>query len=258
MDEMVKAKSSDANLLKSFLSRPVDTIRLAYGKREMDFPRLSVMVGTSNENDYLSDPTSVRRYWVWKVDPSFGELNRIDQESLLAIIHLVWGEAYQAYLDRREGQPYGVLHLGLKSTEAILEQRQIAEGSRRQSATEEIAEVIAEWLDRPVSRDEAEIMSRDPIDLEFDDDGDGPLMIRNMVTAKDAFVALRNEAMLAPYRNADVRTYGKALKLVPGWTELGKVRRHGSQQQVWFYRLEDGPLWLVAGDPVVEIENLLA
>ncbi|AWY09519.1 virulence-associated protein [Ruegeria phage vB_RpoS-V16] len=262
MDEMVKAKSSDSALLKSFLSRAIDKIRLAYAKREMEFPRQSVMVGTSNENDYLTDPTSVRRYWVWKVHPRYDEFNMIDQGKLARERHLLIGEAYQAYLDMRKAKPHAELHLGLKTNEAIREQRQIAEGSRRKTATEAIAEVIEEWLDHPVSRDEMEVQSHSQIDQEFDDDADGgERFIRNMVTAKQAYEALRKEAVLEPYRNADVRTYGKALKLIPGWSEIGQCRRHG-QKAVWFFRDEDGPEWIAApadpGDQEPDIDDLLA
>ncbi|MCV2890682.1 virulence-associated E family protein [Ruegeria aquimaris] len=261
MDEMVKAKSSDSALLKSFLSSPVDKIRLAYAKREMEFPRQSVMVGTSNENDYLTDPTSVRRYWVWKVHPRYDEFNLIDQDKLMSERHLLIGEAYQAYLDMRKANPHGDLHLGLKTNEAIREQRQIAEGSRRKTATEVIAEFIQEWLDRPVNRDEMEVHSHSQFDREFDDEADsGERFIRNMVTAKQAFEALHTEAVLEPYRNAEVRTYGKALKLIPGWTDLGKVVLH-KQRAVWFRRTNDDAEWIAApADPETrdtEIDDLL-
>ena len=247
MAEMAKAKHSDANALKDFLSAQMDKIRLAYGKRELEFPRQSVMVGTSNDNDYLSDPTSVRRYWVWKVAAMLDEFNQIDQARLLANRHRIWGEAYQTYLDRRAAQPRGELHLGLKSREAILEQRQIAEGSRRQTATEAIAESVIEWLDTPISRDEMEVQATNPGGWDFDDEDPGGVKyVRNMVTAKQAFEALRLEPVLQPYRNADVRTFGKALKLVSGWTEMGKVRRHGTKAP-WFYRQKDGPEWVESG-----------
>ncbi len=260
MAEMAKAKSSDSNLLKDFLSAQVDVIRLAYGKRELEFPRQSVMVGTSNEHDYLTDPTSVRRYWVWKISPTLNEFNQIDQAKLLRERDMLLGEAYQVYLDRRKAQPQGELHLGLKTHEAIREQREIAEGSRRMTATEAIAEAITEWLDTPVTADQMELLSNDPIDQEFDDDAPsgGPKFVRNMVTAKQAFEALRLEPVLQPYRNADVRTYGKALKLLDGWSELGQRRRHG-QKAVWFIRHEDGPEWIVAGEAAeVEVCDLLS
>jgi len=163
-----------------------------YGRREMEFPRQSVMIGTSNENDYLSDPTSVRRFWVWKVDPIYDEFNPIDLDRLRAERHLVWGETYQACLDLRAAQPGGELRLGLTSREAIQEQRKIAEGRRRQTATETIAEVIQDWLDTPVAAS----------DTNPDDDGLGDEtlgetpMVHNMVTAQICSTELHSRPQL--------------------------------------------------------------
>lgn len=151
---------------------------------------------------------------------------------------------YQAYLDLRAEQPHEELHLGLQDKDAIKEQRIIAQGNRKQTATESIAEVIEEWLD---ARALAHEVIRDE-DGFAADDSDEREMWRNMVTPRDVYEALRHDPVLQAYRNADARTYGKALKLVPGWTEMGKVRRHG-QNAVWFKRNIDGPLWVEAESP---------
>lgn len=86
-----------------------------------------------------------------------------------------------------------------------------------------ITRVIQDWLDQRFPASEV-IVNDSGFAV---DDGDERIVVRNMATAKEAFEALRNEAVMAPYRNADVRTYGKALARVPGWRSLGKVRRFG-------------------------------
>ena len=240
-------------MIKDFLSAQSDTIRLAYGKREFEYLRQSVMAGTSNEHDYLTDPTSVRRYWIIKLSELLGELNPIDFKKLEDEVHLLWGEAYQAYLDLREAQPHGSLHLGLKSREAILEQREIAEGSRRVTVTETIAEVIQEYLDTPHTASDV-ILDESGFAA---DDNDMRQVVRNMVTAKDAYEALRNEPILESYRNADVRTFGKALAIVKGWRCLGKVRRFAQPPVAWFCREFDGKMWVEAPAPRDEIDDLL-
>lgn len=237
--EFAKVKG-DNNMLKNFLSSASDTIRLAYGKREITFPRQSVMTASSNDDDYLSDPTSVRRFWVW-ITKTCRAL-KIDQTLLMANLSNIWGEAYQAYLDMRAAQPDGELWLDLHTEEAVAEQESIAEGSRKQTATEQIAEVIETWLDSRHLAHEV-ILGDDGFAVV---DGDERVMQRNMVTPRDAFEAVRNDIALVPYRHADTRTYGKALKMIPGWTELQKCNRHG-QKSVWFYRVYDGPEWLEEG-----------
>ena len=61
LDELEAARNADAQSLKSFLSRTVDTARLAYEKDARDFPRRCVFAGTTNESVYLKDETGNRR-----------------------------------------------------------------------------------------------------------------------------------------------------------------------------------------------------
>jgi hypothetical protein len=60
-----------------------------------------------------------------------------------------------------------------------------------------------------------------------------------------AYEALSGEKIMSAYRNATPATYGKALKMLKGWTEMSKCRRHGAQA-VWFVREKDGPMWIEA------------
>jgi len=243
MAEMAAAKKADTNTLKMQLSSARDTHRLAYAKREQEFPRQSIWVGTSNEDDYLTDPTSNRRYWVLR-SPKH-RFDPIDTDRLQRNLWRIWGEAVQRYREWREEQPYGDLWLDLKDAEVVREAEAIAEGSRRLTATEMIAEALQDWLDEPRTPAEADALSsglRGDLD-DMDEDDDGPRLIRNMVSPKEAYEALHREPFMQPYRNADVRTYGKALKLLPGWHSIGRVRRHGYQAE-WYVRSEDGPMWV--------------
>lgn len=247
MAEMAKARG-DNNDLKDFLSAGSDTIRLAYARREITFPRQSVMAATSNDDDFLSDPTSVRRYWVWITDTH--EEYQVDQKRLRENLYLIWGEAYQAYLDMRTADPVGELHLGLQDHDAILEQRQIAEGNRKQTATEVIAEVIADWLD--IERPANEVVADE--DGFSVNDSDIRPMWRNMVSPRDAYEALRHDPVLSAFRNADARTYAKAMRQVPGFTEKPKCRLHG-QNSVWFCRTDSFSEWVPASES--SSDNLL-
>lgn len=80
---------------------------------------------------------------------------------------------------------------------------------------------------------------------------------RTHLTANEGHFRWPNEPILEAYRNADVRTFGKALALVPGWRCRGRIRRHGSQQTVWFCRGEDDRMWAEAASPGDEIDDLL-
>ena len=60
LDAMSRAEDT---ALKAFITRQVDKFRPAYGRREIEWPRQSVFVGTTNRSVYLKDETGGRRYW---------------------------------------------------------------------------------------------------------------------------------------------------------------------------------------------------
>jgi putative DNA primase/helicase len=55
--------ASRSETFKAFLSRTTDHYRAPYGTQAVDVPRQSVMIGTTNDDDYLSDATGNRRIW---------------------------------------------------------------------------------------------------------------------------------------------------------------------------------------------------
>lgn len=64
--ELAGMNKKDVNWMKSFISRKVDRVRLAYASRTKDFKRKSIFVGTYNpsgNNTYLNDDTGNRRFW---------------------------------------------------------------------------------------------------------------------------------------------------------------------------------------------------
>jgi len=54
------SRTSRAN---SFLTRRIDRYRPPYGYHASDFPRRCVFIATTNDAEYLYDPTGARRYW---------------------------------------------------------------------------------------------------------------------------------------------------------------------------------------------------
>jgi putative DNA primase/helicase len=61
--EMADVRRSDANATKQWLSDSVDTYRAPYARTVTANPRQTVLVGTVQEEQFLSDPTGNRRYW---------------------------------------------------------------------------------------------------------------------------------------------------------------------------------------------------
>ena len=54
---------AEMEVCKAFMTRGKDRYRPPYGKAAINVPRQSVLVGTTNETDYLRDSTGNRRWW---------------------------------------------------------------------------------------------------------------------------------------------------------------------------------------------------
>lgn len=86
--ELQGMRKGEVESIKSFLSRPVDKSRLAYGRITTRRPRRFIIIGTTNSDRYLKDATGNRRFWPVKVGV-------IDVEKLRAERDQLWAEAAQ-------------------------------------------------------------------------------------------------------------------------------------------------------------------
>lgn len=68
--ELSGMSKSETNTVKQFLSKTEDIYREAYGRRTARFARKCVFFGTTNDNEYLRDPTGGRRFWPVDAEPS--------------------------------------------------------------------------------------------------------------------------------------------------------------------------------------------
>lgn len=96
--EMVAPTRQDANAMKAFITRRIDRVRLAYGRRSVDLPRQCVFIGTINPDatqEYLTDDTGGRRWWPIRVGKvNFGALQKMRDQIFAEAVDLVMkGEA---------------------------------------------------------------------------------------------------------------------------------------------------------------------
>lgn len=121
--EMKATKGMDNDYLKGFLSRASDHIRLPYDRCASENIRRFIVIGTTNESEFLSDPTGNRRYFPFEVLPEktvigFGKEGFRSQEAK-DYIRQVWAEAYSRY---RSGESWRLdpetIHLAKRSQEA--------------------------------------------------------------------------------------------------------------------------------------------
>ncbi|NEQ47845.1 MAG: hypothetical protein F6K00_31685 [Leptolyngbya sp. SIOISBB] len=84
-------KRKDVAAVKSFLSCSVDTVRPPYGRTAISLKRRSIIVGSTNQDEFLTDATGNRRFWVIPVKQP------IDLERLAAERDLIWAAAVALY-----------------------------------------------------------------------------------------------------------------------------------------------------------------
>jgi len=84
-------KRKDVSALKKFITTKTDSYRTPYSRTIKEYPRRSILVGTTNEQEILADPTGSRRFWVIPVK------GKIPVDQLLKERDLLWAAAYKLW-----------------------------------------------------------------------------------------------------------------------------------------------------------------
>jgi len=77
--EMDGISRRDSNALKSYITRQEENMRLPYGRNATQIPRTFILWGTTNDDQFLTDPTGNRRYLPMHVKGS-GSLRFTDKD----------------------------------------------------------------------------------------------------------------------------------------------------------------------------------
>lgn len=88
--ELSQVRKSNKEDVKRFLSSAKDTYRPPYGRRTVEVQRASVIVGSTNESEFLSDDEN-RRFWVIPVVA-------IDSARAHAMRDRLWAQAYDLHM----------------------------------------------------------------------------------------------------------------------------------------------------------------
>lgn len=94
-------RKSDIAMLKSFLTRDHDIIRLPYAPCESMYARRTVFFGSVNKKEFLADDTGNRRYWTLECD-NINHEHEINMQQLWAEIYSLYKDGEQWHLDKDE------------------------------------------------------------------------------------------------------------------------------------------------------------
>ncbi|NEO86177.1 MAG: hypothetical protein F6J87_18260 [Spirulina sp. SIO3F2] len=85
-------KRKEANFLSHFLSIQADTLRRPYMRNLETLPRPSILVGTTNRDDFIIEAGRNRRFWIVPV-----QIEKIPVEQLAVERDRLWAAAYAEY-----------------------------------------------------------------------------------------------------------------------------------------------------------------
>jgi predicted P-loop ATPase len=108
--EFLSIRSVDVNASKKWMTIRKDRYRAPYGRHSSDHPRQSVFGGTTNDHEFLSDPTGARRFW----SAVCGE--KIDIEALRRDRDQLFAEAVHRH---RAGEPHWLDTADLQAAAAV-------------------------------------------------------------------------------------------------------------------------------------------
>jgi putative DNA primase/helicase len=100
MAELQVFNRSEVSALKQAITNPIDRYRPPYGRTVRTFPRQCVFVGTTNDHQYLDDPTGARRFWPVRVGTMRTEDLKRDRDQLFAEARVLF----------ERGVPWHVVH----------------------------------------------------------------------------------------------------------------------------------------------------
>lgn len=78
--------------IKRFMAKKKDSFREPYARKPQTYKRHSIIVGSTNETQFLNDPTGSRRFWVIPVAKK-----KIDCKTLQQERDQIWAAAVEAY-----------------------------------------------------------------------------------------------------------------------------------------------------------------
>lgn len=212
--ELQAFNRADINRIKQFLSKEDDQYREAYGRNVKNQIRRAVFFGTTNDHEYLHDPTGNRRFWPVDARPEHATKN-VFRDLTEYEVDQIWAEAVVRW---REGES---LYL---SPELEAE----AEWRRQEHMVRDPLEgIIEEFLERPVPADWLKWnLDRRLIYWGGGMQYDGPLVQRDRICAAEIWRECLGERKAIPRQ--DAARINAILSKMPGWERVSTLRVGGN------------------------------
>lgn len=196
MAEMIH-RVSDRDAYKAFLTAQVDTFRAPYAARVQAFPRRCVLIGTTNEEKFLEDPTGSRRFW-----PMLA-IGTADLKAIASERDQLWSEA-------TEYARAGVLPYLTADEEALA--RMVQDGHTEHDPIEDVLEPLLRCANNSYVT---------------------PEWLPWQKTKEEGYVLSIKSAQVLSLLGLDIRDKRSAGRVRDSLLRLGWRRRHAHGQRVW-------------------------
>ncbi len=222
MAELAGLRKAEIESVKHFISKQEDTFRPAYARATETFPRQCVFIGTTNNKDFLTDPTGNRRFM--PIDINMREASKdifgLDEKT----VDQMWAEAVARY---KRGEKLYLNEAGNKI--ARIEQSS-------HSGYDERKGVIGQFLDIKLPRnwDSLGLYERR---IYFDDEDRKGDIQRDIVCVAEIWCEClcKEKNEMTRYKT---RSVNDVMKSMEGWTLINSVKKfslYGTQR--YFVRI---------------------
>ena len=218
--ELTGMTKSEMNAVKQFLSKCDDIYRASYGRRTEKHPRQCIIVGTTNNQEFLTDVTGNRRFW--PVDLTGEGRKKSIWGDLPGEVEQIWAEAVARY---RLGE-------SLVLAEAA---ERMAEGAQEDHRELPYSEgMIKEFLDKKVPKDwysRTMYERRSWLDSEFTQNqcGADDLMYRDRICAIEVWNECFRMAGYNRMKKSDAKEINGILEHLSGWERQKSAVRFGGE-----------------------------
>lgn len=230
--ELTGMTKSEMSAVKQFLSKCDDVYRAAYGRRTEKHPRRCIIVGTTNEQEFLKDYTGNRRFW--PVDLTGKGHTKNIWKDLPGEVAQIWAEAVSLY---RQGESLILSDGAAGLAEKVQDEHR--EVSYSEGAIREFLEqkVPRNWYQRSLYE------RRSWLDSEFDrkQADDDQLMYRDRICAWEIWNECFRMAGYNRMKKADAKEINGVLERLEGWERQKCSIRFGGEYgfQRGFVRCDD-------------------
>jgi predicted P-loop ATPase len=207
LGEMAAMRKIELEQIKQFLSKQSDSYRSAYARRSQVHPRQCAFFGSTNDEEFLRDPSGARRFWPVTVT---NEGRKRADGFTDEIVDQVWAEIVVRY---NAGEKWYLS----EEAEAAANDKQAAhtEHNSKQGLIEEFLEVLVpeKWEKR--TREERQLF----LSGGFDGAEKGTTL-RKRICAAEIWVELFNGDMKF-FTPKQAREINSILRQIKGWKPYG-------------------------------------